>query len=247
MSDSIQRSQLADELHQIYRSAPDHADPAIEAHLQARLGGLPMRKRTVLLKQLVADFGGSQDPARAEGQTEEEILTQVFTLLLGQHVAHLNLPATELLERLAASLNTVFDSLNRLIGAIQSTLMGGSDPDKTIRHVIGNHLDVEGVDRLKFLENHIGQIGRAFLLTQQAFKRAAERTVCKLLQELDPATISKDSSKGLRFGPLRKAEWFETYEQKFQQCHKWFESGRFMEDLMREFERACEGESKTTF
>jgi hypothetical protein len=207
--------------------------------------GLPMRDRSALLKLLVADFGGSPDPTCPGGQTEEEILTEVFTLLLGRQVAHLDLPAPELLERLAASLNTVFDSLNRLIGAIQSTLMGGNDPDKTIRHVIGNHLDVEGVDRLKFLENHIGQIGRAFLLTQQAFKTAAERTIHKLLQELDPATIRKDPSPTLRFGPLRKAEWFETYEQKFQRCQKWFESGRFMEDLMREFERVCE--SKTTF
>ena len=175
---------------------------------------------------------------------EEEILIQVFTLLLGRHVAHLNLPAAELLERLAASLNTVFDSLNRLIGAIQSTLVRCRGPEETIRHAISDHLGSDE-DRLKLLEDHIGQISRAFLLTQQAFKTAAERIVHKMLQELDPATIGKEPPKGLHFGPFRKAESFEAYEQKFQQCQKWFESGRFMEDLMREFERACEG--KTTY
>ena len=244
MNDSIQSSQLASELRQIFRSAPDHAEPAIEAHLQDRLTGLPMQDRTVLLQMLMADFSGSRDAIRAERQTEDEILTQVFTLLLGRRVAHLNLPATELLERLAASLNTVFDALNRLIGAIQSTLIRGGGPEETIRHAIGDHLE-SGQDRLKLLEAHIGQISRAFLLTQQAFKTAAERIVRKMLQELDPTTIVKEPSKGIHFGPFRKAEFFETYEQKFHQCQEWFESGRFMEDLMREFERACE--NKTAF
>jgi len=244
MNDSIQRSQLASELRRIYRSAPDHAEPAIAAHLHTRLESMPMQDRRLLLQMLMADFSASREATRPERQTEEKILTQVFTLLLGRQIAHLNLPATELLERLAASLNTVFDSLNRLIGAIQSTLIRDGGSEETIRHAIGNHLR-SGEDRLKLLEAHIGQIGRAFLLTQQAFKTAAERIVRKMLQELDPTTIGKEPTKGLHFGPFRKAEFFESYEQKFQQCQEWFESGRFMEDLMREFERACE--KKTTF
>jgi hypothetical protein len=244
MKHSIQRSQLASELRQLYQSAPDQAEPVIEAHLQARLQGLPMQDKTALLERLMADFSDSRQVTSSERQTQEEILIQVFTLLLGRHVAHLNLPATELLERLAASLNTVFDSLNRLIGAIQSTLVRCRGPEETIRHAIRDHLGSDE-DRLKLLEDHIGQISRAFLLTQQAFKTAAERIVHKMLQELDPATIDKEPPKGLHFGPFRKAESFEAYEQKFQQCQKWFESGRFMEDLMREFERACEG--KTTY
>lgn len=244
MKHSIQRSQLASELRQLYQSAPNQAEPAIEAHLQARLQGLPMQDRTFLLQMLMADFSDSRQVTSSERQSQEEILTQVFSLLLGRHVAHLDLPATELLERLAASLNTVFDSLNRLIVAIHSTLIRGEGPEETIRHAISGHLE-SGEDRLKLIEEHIGQISRAFLLTQQAFKTAAERIVCKMLQELDPATIGKEPPKGLHFRPFRKAEFFEIYEQKFQQCQEWFVSGRFMKDLMREFERACE--NKTTF
>jgi hypothetical protein len=244
MKHSMQRSRLASELRRVYRSAPDQAEEAIEAHLQDRLQGLPMKDRALLLQLLMAEFSESRQANPPEIQTEEEILSQVFSLLLGRDVAHLDLPPAELLKRLAASLNTVFDSLNRLIGAIQSTLIRSEGSEETIRHAIGEHLE-GGEDRLKLLEEHIGQINRAFLLTQQAFKTAAERIVCKMLQELAPATIGKEPPKGLHFKPFRKAGFFEIYEQKFQQCQEWFDSGRFMKDLMREFERVCE--NRTAF
>jgi hypothetical protein len=38
---------------------------------------------------------------------------------------------------------------------------------------------------------------------------------------------------------MKKAEYFDTYQNKYETLKKWFESGRFMEDLLREFENNC--------
>ena len=89
-------------------------------------------------------------------------------------------------------------------------------------------------------QKHLGQIQKAFLTTQQAFKNAAHARVREILDELDPGKISASGGGGLKFGPLRKAECFEIYESKFRSCKKWFESGRFMEDFLREFEKNCQ-------
>jgi hypothetical protein len=44
----------------------------------------------------------------------------------------------------------------------------------------------------------------------------------------------------LKFGPMKKAEMFDIYEQRYGKIQKWFSSGRFMEDFLREFEKNCQ-------
>jgi hypothetical protein len=77
------------------------------------------------------------------------------------------------------------------------------------------------------------------LLAQQASKNAAYQMVGKILQELDPEKISQEAAGGLKFGPLRKAELYDIFEQEMKKCRQWYESGRFMKDLQREFEKNC--------
>lgn len=240
MNRSQALDRLASEIRELASRSGDQAPEAIEALLLNRWGLLPPKERLVLLEELAARCGVAPAPvpAPAPAPAANDVLQEVIGLLLGNRAIHSDLSHAELLQRLADSLNTVFDSLNRLVRVIQSTLMGFNNPEETIHKVIGEHL--QGEDRLKSLENYIGQISKAFLLTQQSFKAAAERTIQKLLRELSPKRLDQESAKGLRFGPLKKADLYDAYEQKFQQCQKWFDNGKFGDHLLREVERHCQ-------
>jgi len=118
------------------------------------------------------------------------------------------------------------------------TLTGEAYGDETIRQVIGFHL--EGEERTKSLESYLGQINEAFLTVQRSFKKTAQLKVGQILKEIDPDQISAQGRGGLKIGPLRKAEYYEIYEEKFRRIKKWFDSGRFMEEFLREFEKNCQ-------
>ena len=64
------------------------------------------------------------------------------------------------------------------------------------------------------------------------------------MSEIDPEQISADTGTGLKIGPLRKAELFETITEKHHVVRKWLESGRCTEELLREFEKNCQKFSK---
>jgi hypothetical protein len=192
------------------------------------------------LEKLVGEFNGSTSTAVFDSAAEE-VLTKIFSLVLGGRISEVDLSSQELLPRLAESLNTIFDTLNQIVGLINSTFDSQSKGDETIRMAIGAHL--EGEDQLKSLESYLGQINKAFLVTQDSFKDATKKIMAVILRELDPDRISKSTESGLKFGPLRKAEFFEIYENKYKICRKWFESGRFMADFLREFEKNCQMKS----
>jgi hypothetical protein len=236
MSDAPSRDKLAHEIRGIYRSNPAHADSAIEAYLTERLEALAENEKKPFLMALAAEF---QTPAPEAGK-EEAVLTGIFSLLLGREITNENLSAPEIMERLSESLNTIFVALNRLAQNINATLLGGGTPgeeEQTIRHVIGSRL--EGREPRVSLEAYLSRIDKAFFISHKAFKQAAHTLVLKMLREVDPEKIAADAGQGLKFGPLKKAEYFDIYETKFSTLKKWFESGRFMEDLLREFENNC--------
>jgi len=235
MTNQISLGQLTDEIRQIYGSDDLQAETLIEAFLERRLNELPAGERLTLLEKLTAEFKGASHETSGNVDVDEEFLSRVFSLLLGRKVSQADLTSTEILERLAESLNTIFDTLNELVSVINTTLTGESTGEETIRQVIGFH--VAGEDQTKSLQSYLGQIKQAFLIAQQAFKNAAHVKVNQILAELDPERISEGGRGGLKFGPLRKAEFFEIYEENFGKVKKWFESGRFMEEFLREFEK----------
>ncbi len=235
MTDQIPFDYLIDEIKRIYRSGAPEAGSEIETFLEKSLGELTSDKRLTFLDRLIAGFGSTNSSKDGVVGSEDEVLSRVFSLLLGRKVSKADLSSSQLLERLAESLNTIFDSLNQLVGVINSTLSGQSTGEETIRYVIGVHL--EGEDQTKSLEGYLGQIKEAFLITQEAFKKAAYGKVEQILSELDPKVISEAGSGGFKFGALRKAEFFDTYEERYNKIRKWFESGRFIEELSREFEK----------
>lgn len=238
MADIPTNETLGQEIRKIYRSNPKHADSAIETFLAHQLAALPDTEKKLILASLRSQFDSSEPDTMPETDSEEAVFNGIFSLLLGREVSNENLSGPEIMQRLSESLNTIFATLNRLIQNINATLLAGSPGEETIRHFIGSQL--EGQEPQISLEQYLGRIDKAFIVSHQAFKQAAHTLVLKILREIDPEKIAAETGQGLKFGALKKAEYFGVYESKFSTLKKWFESGRFMEDLLREFENNCQ-------
>ena len=128
--------------------------------------------------------------------------------------------------------------MNQIIGTIHSTLLGQKGDEETIRQIIGSEIKGEAGDRS--LQGYLDQIQQAFLIAHKAFRMAAESIVMQILSELDPQKMMGSAEGRLKFGTLRKAEFFEAYRDRYQACKDSFESGRITEELLREFEKACQ-------
>lgn len=239
MLDSTHYKDIEAHLLEIFRQQGNMAEPFITRYLEAALKDLAPSDRIDALSQLIQRFD-RVDPEENRPpalRIDDPVLARIFKLLLGRDISRMDAGPDELLESLADSITTVFQSLNQLIGSINTTLMGKQDMNETIRQVIGYHL--EGGSRTKTLENYIGQIGKAFFESQEASKKAAHSKVLQILEELSPGKIEKETDVS-RLSPMRKARYYEAYELKFKKFEKWFESGRFMESFLREFEKNCQ-------
>jgi hypothetical protein len=231
---SLARKDLIAALRDIHASDSAGAEAAIEGFLREEFKGLEPQERIRALEGLEAFFD-----RKAEGAATlpgDDLTDRLVHLLLGRDVAGAGLTGPELMERLAAALNTVFTMLNDLTGVIGATLGGGAQADQTIRRVIGTTLD-EGSGAS--IEEHLGQIKKAFLTAQQASREAARAVAGYILAELDPRTMEPEAG-GLKIGPLKKAESFEIFEEKFKRVKKWHESERFVLDFLRQFEKNCQ-------
>jgi hypothetical protein len=229
---------LANEIRRIYATDKPGAGNLIEEFLENSLNGISSDDKVQLLSQLASKFEQAGVCTAEEINVDQDILIRIFSFLLGKKVTQADLCSAELLQRLADSLNTMFDMLNQLVGVINMTFLGQHEGIETIRQVIGFHLG--GGKQSRSLESYLGQISKAFLTAQRAFKLAAEKKVKEIMLELDPERIAASQGGGLKLGRLRKAESFELYVQKFEAFKSYFESGRFMEELLREFENNCQ-------
>ena len=242
MSEPVLIDQLADDIWNIYIADAKSAETHIEDFLSNRLGGFSSKDRQEILSRLSDQYRAVPDNDTRELLLDNRIMARVFSLLLGKDVSSSLLPASELIQKLAESLNTIFDSMNLLIGIINKTLYGRQpgrrDDDKTIRQVIGSHLS--GGVELTSLEAHLKQISRAFLTSHQAFKTSVHATMQRVLEEIDPEFLEAETDGGFTFGAFRKARSYDAYKDNYGQIKKWFESDRFMEDFLREFEKHCQ-------
>ena len=241
MGEPVLIDQMAGEIWNIYISDAQKAEPSIERFLEARLGTLSENDQKELLARLIDEFSEIPDPETRDLLADNRVMGRIFSLLLGKDVSSTQLSASELIQKLAESLNTIFDSMNRLISTINKTLYGNPPgkryDDKTIRHVIGSHIK-DGTE-LASIEDHLTQINRAFLTSQQAFKESVRSTLARVLDEIDPENLEQETSGGLAVGPFRRWKLYGVYKGKHKQIKKWFESDKFMEDFLREFEKNC--------
>jgi hypothetical protein len=238
MTRAIPLAEVVEEVRSIYRADPSRAETLIERHLQERLKDSGPTERKEFLARLTQAFAGEEPASGAAQALHPEVLSRLFSLFLGERIGTLDLSSGELLDRLARSLNTVFEHLNEIVAVIHSTLLGRRSELETIRQIIGTNLQGEGGGTS--LEAYLGQIREAFLTSHLAFQQTARTIVEKILRELDPEHLGDGESGGLKFGPLRKAGLFDAYQEKFQKIRQWFDSGRFTEEILREFEKICQ-------
>jgi hypothetical protein len=239
MAEPILLDQLATEVWDRYTSSAHNAERVIEDFLRERFRHLSTDEQLKLLDRLVAEFEGVPPPEPVVPALDEDLIAQISALLLGRSVERADLTSGELAGRLGEALNTLFDSLNRLTGLIHKTLRAGAEENRTIRQVIGSHL--EGDAQSRSLEEHLGQVSRAFLTVQRAFKEAARSQLQQVLDEMDPKVVREEAGGAVfRIGPFAKAEYYSVYRDKFERIRRWFDSGRFMEDYLREFEKNCQ-------
>ena len=241
MNDRISLEELAAEIKAFSAASAGKAEELIEDRLKVRLDGLPAAESLGVLDALRERFRGSPagvSHAEHEQPRNAALLSDLFTLLLGHRVSKTDLDSPEVVEVLARALNTIFDSLNEVVSTINKTFGDETDTLQTIRHVICSNLGCEGPSQP--LESYLRQIKEAFLTASQAFKMAAQNEVGKILEELDPDRIASEVGKGFGLGFMRKSDHFDAYRARFEQFRKWLQSGRFIEDLSREFERNCQ-------
>ena len=237
MSNSGAIKMFADKIRKIYQADPRNAESAIEIQVAAHCAGMPDDEKRAFLFALTNDFKPQQG---ADDQTglEDDLLKDMISLLLGKGIISDAVSPQEMLEELSVSLNTLFSTLNRIVKTIDATLIAHESGDQTIRSLIGSRMD--GKHGGQSIEDYLGRIEKAFLLSHQAFRQAAHTLFGKILDELNPDAIANGTETRFKFGPMRKAEFFGIYETRFATLKNWFESGRFMKDFLREFENNCQ-------
>jgi len=232
----ISWEKLAGEVKAIYHADPQNSQTAMENFLNESWKEFPPAEQLALLEKLTDQFKEGL-PSHLEQEPLPRELSRLFSLLLGKRISMPELSSEEFLEKLAHSLNTVFDTLNQIVGVIHTTLLGKKEELETIRLIIGSSLGRE--DEMESLKNYLDQIKEAFLVAHRAFNQAAHTKINEILKELNPDRIAEMAEGGLDFGPFHKAKLFEIYKAQFAKCQNWFASGRLIEELLREFEKNC--------
>lgn len=237
MGSKVFLNKLAQGIRTLNRSQPPCLEESMESYLEWELRDTTSAERLLLLESLLERFPDKapvpQGLNLAQGET-----ARIISLLSGTRLDLSDHTHEEVSENFAASLNTLFDSLNQIVAVIHSNLLGEEPELETIRHVIGSQ--IEGGGEETSLKTHLDQIQQAFLISHRAFQEAARSVVGEMLAALDPEVLAGSTKSILNFGPMRKAEIFETYQGKYQECRKWFDTGRFSEKLLREFEKICQ-------
>ena len=235
----------AAEIRKIYKSNPSASAALIEVYLEEYLKKSSSEEKMSVIGELAHQFKpvpATPNSPLAKSETgefsEQKEYSHLFTLLFGRNITKFDLSSEEHLEKLAQSLNTIFDSLNQIIGVIHTTLLGEQSELETIRHIIGS--EVRDHEQTDSLQTYLDQIQKAFLVAHRAYQEAAKSKIRQILEEISPDKISESVGGSLKFGPLRKAELFESYIERHSLCKKWLESGRLMDEVLRDFEKICQ-------
>ena len=236
---SSKDSQNVDEhIAGLYRLNP-HAGAAIESYLHKCFATESGAEKVARVEALAQSF--KEKSAMSQEQPESTLaqpLRSLVPLLLGTNIADSGCSDDELAKRLVESLNTVFDTLNELILAINTAFVGRASETETIRLIIRSNVD-DSAESIS-LQSYLDQIKAAFSIMHDAFTDAAMIKMQEMLTELDPQLIAKSLNGGLKIGPFQKAEMFRIYEEKHRTLENWLHTGLLKDALLREFERNCQ-------
>ncbi len=235
MKELLQR--LSQDIREIHRTHGAESATHVEEYLESALSRYSAAERDLILEGLAQLFRPGP-PTEAASDSSPEAFSRLITMLLGKDILQRGLTQDEMIEQLASALNTVFDSVNNLVSAMNTTLMGGQAGDETIRVVISASMDKD--KGLQALERFLDQIGDFFAIALEAFKRAAETRVDDLLNELDPESLASDDDMGMKFGPMRKAYLYDCFVEKYNTLRQWQRSGVLARAFLKEFENNCQ-------
>jgi hypothetical protein len=228
-------------VEELLRRATQVKDPEndLKNFLEQELSGFSPPEK---LKTLTA-LGNSLTTEKINGSNlvpASDEACHLMSRFLGRNIEADGLNQEEIIDKFAKSLNTLFDSLNRIMEVINQTLLGEKPELSTIRKIIGSNIDGDGNDAI--ISDYLERIQRSFLIAHTSFKETSSALFSQILSELDPENLSKTLSSGFKFGALRKAELFDMYDEKYAKMKRWSESGQYMEQLLRDFEKRCQKE-----
>lgn len=229
---------LASQVRTVFRENDADPERAVEKFLLDQLQTYPKQDQLHIIRKLKEEFF-PRCVTREAQCIDRDSFTKLLSLLLGRRSEEIDDYSEETLEKLGASLNTVFNSLNELISGINATFMAKTtETEETIRLVISSHLDSR--EGGKSLEQYLNQIKEAFAISHEAFQQAARTKMKEMLDDLSPTNIAAQIDKGIKVGPFHKAEMYDLYCEKYKTIEKWLHSGIFIEALLREFEKNCQ-------
>ncbi|MEA3546665.1 MAG: hypothetical protein U9R66_03295 [Thermodesulfobacteriota bacterium] len=238
MASDISLDRLTDEIRNVYQDDPDNGADRVEKYLGAALADCSPDRRSVFLTELVSVFSQNSHVSVPIVETKSEAFNRLITMLLGKEILKKNLSLEEMIDQLASALNTVFDSVNKLVGGMNATLMGSTSGEETIRVVISASMDKD--EGIQALEKFLDQIGKFFAIALQAYKESAKTKIDEILRELNPENLAEDTDLSLKFGPMRKAYLYDCFHDKYQTLQNWQRSGLLLEAFVKEFEKNCQ-------
>jgi len=234
--------ELAARVKELFRSSPDHPREMIETFLSGELKGHDRETRLEMLQRIRSTLARETSVQSPPCPEDPAILNRLAPLLLGNRLSKEDLCSSEVLEQLSASLNTLFDTLNELIHTVEENLQGRADESATIRTVIAS--EVSGTAKTRPLHEHLSQIKEAFLVAHTSFQESSTALMQEVLQALSPQALERKSGGGLKFGALKRADLYEIYKNEYENIRIWFETGRFRDRLLHEFEKSCQQKYK---
>lgn len=234
----IPLDELAVNLRKTYLSDAANGAVMLEERLKETLANSSPAERNAMLDRLISEFRQSSGSEAVVSGISADHFNKLLTTLLGKEILGKNLPPDKMIEQLAVAVNTVFDSVNTLVGGINATLMGSAGGEETIRLVIRSSMDAdEGIGALK---KFLDQTGEFFAIALKAYKEAARVKIAEVLDELNPERLESEIGGKMKFGPLHKASLYDSYVEKFKTLQNWQRSGLLLEAFMKEFEKNCQ-------
>jgi len=226
-------SLLVDELKRVYSRDPQNGALLIEEFLTEKLSGFSQEQKLAILKNIRSFFPSHNTE---NGFNASQLMPLLSSFILGESLSDGEISPEELADKMISALNKLFETLNEVMSVINNVIIGQDLQLATIRQVLGKCMDGDN----ESLDAYLHRIKEVFLVAYEAFQKSSEVQIAKLLKELDPMQLEEELSTNLKFGALRKAALYEIYCDKFKKCEEWFNSARFKQDLLREFENKCQ-------
>jgi len=140
MASNLTLDSLEQEIRTLNRSQPTCLEESLEQYLEKALLHKSQDEKLLLMEGLLEkfpdDIGMTPCLNLAQGET-----ARVLSLLSGTSIDLSAHSSREVSDKFAASLNTLFDTLNQIIAVIHANLLGEKPELETIRHVIGNQIE----------------------------------------------------------------------------------------------------------